>query len=1338
MSRVVNSPTTLGEAMQKYVEDHYGMFYFTTSLLHAEMRALGLPERAMAMEDTVVHDRVILRPLGLTDERWTSMRDERPDLQLHDDERKVMNVDMVDAIKLPRASMTPLARVLRGDEFETSTGPERSVGPGALKIVVRFDTSGNEGFGGADTFAGLVSNADEFCAIPPRGTQPSSALRYAHGPNVPTEGTYSKLTVEQVASKVRPREAMWKKAPNWWKISAHDSHNQDLKFLPIDETGEPSSLAMQRSVLLARFKNLLKQPPSAPPNPEDPMALDPQQPPNPEELPALRPVPEDPMALEELPALRPVPEDPMALEELPALRPVPKDPMALGASMSAENALDTDTKAQKNQRGKSAVTTMTNDETAEVEPRRKKASKPEDRNMNLMGGSINPWHRFDTALQERKRNDAFESAVYVTVYDYDDFAIARARCDVEFARLMAANPHWYRHHDTCSIDEEGRIVHNTTWTAWKPWSDVDGDGCLFSDQLGMDEDDPNLSRHFPFATELPRKGTEGQYRWHDGCCKPFPNELEAYNIRPRTRFWNSWMHDRARFGSPAMNGTDPRIAFVDEVQRFQAAYEQHQMDEERRADATRADRALTQLIHAQTENVKFVSWIELLLRHRDEVESPAFTRGGFSLASALLETGRRLGSIRSALRQFRTFREGVTPDDETVYVAQGLEAAACVAKKNPGNYDTDVFDAQRLPQLHDAVLALLSGLTGSVTTMSDMLSGHVPEETAAVDKVLLERALQDAYYYHNSDAVKAVAKVVDPMGNEGFDLSPTIEKLDEVTSSDVRRVYGLAALPVPNVDEETVTVLYLPQTIRDNVRLRVVEKYVALVDELQKFVKDMALLTPGGTLEENLVNLERANESLLAFVSSGAHVGTVEELEYKLWKDREDVNVGVELALVQTLARELAEDSILAAHMRPVRVPPPRIGGLVLANQDERNMRASMVMSVIKLFNPFMRETLLLRRLVESGVQEEEPDTLSLLLPDYVVTELQTSQDMMQYGLDAAIDNAMDENDRNTARLTKQGVLQQIEMLNMGLDYPTGKKDSKSYVQDRVAKFKAALFSGIKGDDLDEILSGRTTDHVDYEDLPPAADNQEYDRETDLELLGFGLTANGDAGDENPSVGATELGLLTGNMLDDRTRELSPSFDGSEVYGPKGAYVRYLYDMVRPLKGQNRDRLQERLERGASDLAEGEGPVLLAVREGVLTYDTFRMTLYNQYPQLGKAELADPKRAHPGLPGAQGALGPRPEMVSSAFLRFPMQGALPADSPLRVDEPSMMSDNTKTLENKQFQQAYIEFVKLEQQEVLHAATDQQRHRLEIDYGNRSEMEFDRVCVPHLGVLASEL
>ena len=147
---VVNAPTTLGEAVQKYVEDHYGMFYFTTSLLHAERRALGLPERVMATDDAVVHDRVILRPLGLTDEMWTSMRGKDRNT-LHEEWRTVMNVDDIDAVKLPHASMTPLARVLRGDQFEASEGPERSVGPGALKIVVRFDTFGKAGlFQGSD------------------------------------------------------------------------------------------------------------------------------------------------------------------------------------------------------------------------------------------------------------------------------------------------------------------------------------------------------------------------------------------------------------------------------------------------------------------------------------------------------------------------------------------------------------------------------------------------------------------------------------------------------------------------------------------------------------------------------------------------------------------------------------------------------------------------------------------------------------------------------------------------------------------------------------------------------------------------------------------------------------------------------------------------------------------------------------------------------------------------------------------------------------------------------------------------------------------------------------
>ena len=1308
---VVNSPTTLGEAVQKYVEDHYGMFYFTTSLLHAEMRPLGLPERAMATDDAVVHDRVILRPLGLTDEMWTSMRDKDRNT-LHEKERTVMNIDTIDAVKLPHAFMTPLARVLRGDEFEASEGPERSVGPGALKIVARFDTFGKAGFGGADTFAGLVSNADEFCAVPPQGTQRSSAWRYARGANVPTEGTYSNLTVEQVAARARSREVMWIHAPDWWKISAHREHNQDLKFLPIDETGEPSSTAMQRSVLLARLKKLVNppQPPAAQPDPEE----------------------------------LPDPGDRLDFRDLPPLQVVP---MSLDASVSAESALDTDAAKKKKAPNGSSQDVPTNDETPGVhtDDKRKgrakaEKKKPEDRKMSLMGGSTNPWHRVDTTLQEGQRNDAFESAVYVTVYDYDDFAIARARCDVEFARLMAANPHWYHHHDTCSIDEADRIVQNTTWEAWMPWSDVHGDGCLFSGPLGMDEDDPNLHLHFPFApvrklddgsvvTELPRKGTEGQYRWHDGCCKPFPNELEAYNIRPRTRFWNSWMHDRARFGSPAFDGTDPRIAFVEEVQRFQVAYERQQMDEERRADATRADRALTQLIRAQTESVKFVSWVELLLQHRDNVEHPAFTRGSFSLASALLETGRRLGSMRGTLRQFRTFCEGVTEADKTVYATQDLEASACVAKKSPADYGTNVFDAQRLPELHGAVRALLSGLSSSEsTTMVAKLSGHVSDAAAAVDRALLERALQDAYFFDfESTAVQQVATAV---GNEEFTMSVGVW-WNEATAWGVGQAHGLAPLPLPNADATAVTVLYLPATLRDVLR-DVGNSKPAHLASLRKLAAELAPLVPNGVLEENLVKLERANESLLAFASSGANVGTVEELEAEL--RGVDVQPGAELALVQTLARELAEDSILAAHMRPVRVVPPRIGGLVLANQDERNMRASMVMSVIKLFNPFMRETLLLRRLVESGVQEEEPETLSLLLPDYVVVELQTSQAMMQHGLDAAIDNAMDENDRNTARLTKQGVLRQIEMLNMGLDYPTGEKESK-YVKDRVAEFKEALFSPIKGDNLEEIVNDRMTNPVDYDNLEEI-DGLPYDKAADLELLGFGLTANGEVGEENPSVGATEQGLLTGNMLDDRTRELSPSFDGSEVYGPKGAYVRYLYDMARPLEGQGRDRRQEHLARGASDLAEGDGPVLPAVREGVLTYDVFRMTLYNEYPQLGKAELADPKLAHPGLPGAQGALGQRPETVSSAYLRFPMQDALPEMSPLRVPEPvaGMAFDGREMLENDQFRHAYNGFVLLEEQEVLHAATDAQRSYLKMDYGRRSQMEFDRVCVPHLGVL----
>ena len=1250
---------TLGEAVQEYIDKHYGLFYYTTSLMHEEYVDLGLPARRLEEGEAVVHSQVALRPLGLDADARRKMR--------------LSEVEGRSAVKNTHADLAP--RSVRRD---VDSAKEPSIGPGSLKVMVRFDTSGREGFGGADSFLGFVSSEDAFAAVPrsetppwsegswePESRQPGSARYYALG-NPATEGTYSKITLAQMEEKVRPLETMWKSAPEWWKRSAAESDRQDSKFLPIDEVCEPADQTKERSKLYRRFL-------------------------------ALGGAPEesgfqDPVDYGELPE----PSDELSgpSDELPELPPLG----ATGAQM--------DTAAPK--RGGEGGSKEP--KKPKPGPKKTKATDPAQPSKRAKAdGELLQWKPYPprsnpknltTRESDRIERDTYWSALYVTIYDYDDFVIAKAACDEEFAWLMHANPHWYNFKDTYEL-RGGRIEKRVSWQPWVPTSGVDGDTCKLKSPRPLDWEDEDLPNYFPFLNVYPTRDVAGQHMWNDGCSKRVPGDAGKFAQRPTGRFWNSWMHDRARFGT----SDETARAFEEEVKDFQAAFERFEDAQRREDQAGALEDVVKEQIARQLEDSRFVTWMELLLRRFDE-------KGAFSSASlvyALAESGARLERVRRTLYSFQEHRRAFTDAQRAELLQRGLRSVHCISEVPDEEYNSIAEGLySRTPSLQDAVQTVLRGFcVQPLVSMggSDRSELDVLNEYYSVDRWDGEE---------EKDWVQSWDK-------ESKALLPNCE------------LYNLAPLPVPTrvtgedgKEVERVKVLFVPAAVQTELVIRVAsaENREAAMDQIKEFARNVQVDWQGDFAQQ-MAAVQFLGRRLQSEVEKAPD-----------WK-QEQSRV-VDLPLVRLLAERLSRDSILAARQSDTAVSVPVIGGLVLDPVDgysassERDRRARVVMSVIRLADPFLRETLLLERLLETGIEADEIDNASLLLP--------SGTDIVPF-YDNGAYRAVYELERQSSdmveftKFAQQLVEHQVDLMARGLAYP--KDDQVTHTAKKAGEIQEWWTAQISGPE--EALQHRGEESL--LSLP-----EDYDKADDLGLWGYGLDPRSESGDL-PGKGATDYELLRGNLYDDKLNYLTPEFSGGEVYGPKGAYVRYIYDMVRPLFGKGRDRLREHLSdsrrtfdlelhgdarRDDNDVLVGADGVPLVEVPAVMpvTYSVFRRTILAQHPYL---DLGAAPLPHPGAPGSQGTLSTRPEFVASADLRYPMQSQVQdplAPSPaLQIGEAEL-----ELLSSPQFQQAYADYVDYERLEVKHAATEEQRSELERDFASRMDMEFPKGCTPHLGVL----
>jgi hypothetical protein len=1297
---------TLGEAVQEYIDNHYGLFYYTTSLMHEARVDLGLPERLLDEQDEVVHSQVALRPLGING---------------------MTRAPLDGAGTAGESDIKRTAHLLKPRSVRTDLedSKEPSIGPGSLKVVVRFDTSGKVGFGGADSFLGFVSAEDAFASVrrvepgysgtsEPETYQPGSARFYALG-DPTTDGTYSNIKIAQMRKEVRSLETMWTSAPHWWKTSAAESDNHDTKFLPIDEVCEPASGTKERSFLFRRFREssgalALPELPLADANPD---AFDGA---------------EDVYALPALAAIQTTDVKRPGEDARPSAPPkVPKAAKVVPGKTKAEEEVPGASRPSKARR----VGTGEVDSAFVMYPPRSNPS-------NLTG--------------EGSSGVAYWSALYVTIFDYDDFTIAAAACDDAFATLMHANPHWYHFKDSYEL-RRGEIVERVSWEPWVPSSGVDGDTCSLKPHLPLDQEDGDLPSYFPLLDAYPTRDVAGQHMWYDGCSERVPGDLGKFAQRPVGRFWNSWMHDRARFGT----SDETARALEGEVKQFQAAFERFSRAQQREEQTGALEDVVNEQTARQLDDSRFVTWMELLLRHSDLSPTPF---AGASLVYALEEVGVRLERIRRTLHAFEEHRQAFTDAQRAELLQRGFQSLHCVSRAPDGEFNR-LADGlySRTPSLQAAVETVLAGFCAQpVISMRDFVEDHLEENR--LDEDLLDEDLLKQYYGFNEGAQgwvqsweTAVRKLLPNC--ESYDLAPlpvlvTVPR----NNDDLAPLPVLVTVPRSNDDLDgpaeppepalapgetvgRVRVLFIPTAVRDHlrdsVRILAATNRNGAMDTLKTFATRMETLKTFATKLETpwqggFAHQVAAVRDVAKCLRDELKSGDLREVSALAeTKSQNDA-----LPLVRDLASRLSRDSLLAAMQRDVAVTRPVIGGLVLDSVDaeqERDRRAKVVMSVIRIADPFLRETLLLQRLLETGLQDEDQDKVAGCLPEG--TDASKGYSNGLYRSPPAIGPDADGLDSYVEHLVEN----QIKLMESGLDYlqtdinesvPALRKKAMAinkWWADEIV-FSPAQEAGRRADPREDTLR---------------ADN--YDWGDDLGLWGH---------EPKLSKGATDYELLRGNYHDGKLNYLTEEFNGGEVYGPKGAYVRYVYDMVRPLFGKNRNRLEEHLANGrrTMDLAElpkfaskdadgisvGADGFPLPPVPAVLPdpYNKFRRVTLARYRYL---DLGPEQLPHPGEAGNQGTVALRSQFVASADLRHPMQ-AESREHDLSAPAPEL-PNAAELLPTPQFVAAYRDYLDYERREVEHAATEEQRAQLERDFASRSKMEFPKGCVPHLGVLHSE-
>jgi len=387
------------------------------------------------------------------------------------------------------------------------------------------------------------------------------------------------------------------------------------------------------------------------------------------------------------------------------------------------------------------------------------------------------------------------------------------------------------------------------------------------------------------------------------------------------------------------------------------------------------------------------------------------------------------------------------------------------------------------------------------------------------------------------------------------------------------------------------------------------------------------------------------------------------------------------------VAERLAGDSLLKANMEPVSLVPP---SFVPESREERDTRAKIVMSVIEIANPFGARIDVLHRYLTTGTLPD--DDLSFLPPDLRDFHAETS------GLNAASTRLeIKGSETGLVDLIIEKVRELIGMMELGLRFPENETFGLLYGEAQ------SLLMGLN---IEEELASRGAGQA------------------RTLLNGAGLFPfDGEVG-----VGATLEEVFTGNYYDGMGQRQNHIFAGGEIYGPKGAYVRYLYDMVRPLPPG--DMTREDLHLAA--LRMGDDDVLEYCERGNVGASGFELPMsYGAFERFAVANGIDTPQEqlqHFAMEGHQPP-GDLPEWLDTARIRHSMQ----ASAAIKVaPQPPFEEDKEAFLQS--LSGVYTSFVEMEKREVVFATPPALRGNLEADFELRKRMRFPRGCVPFLGVL----
>lgn len=656
----------LGPSLKKFLREHHRFYYYSQ----------GVVDYKTPEDGEMVCDGLLYRPLGVTAEAWRRIR----------------------------GTKTTLGRETRNFEpdkrwFEDDAAPK--LNRSGIKVVVRFDTKrtkGGEGFGGADSFAGLLSEEDPHApasdgyAIGSRA-ETVARLKRRHneelkqmleaggvtdavlqtkldehaaalGPTCRARFVYDSITPRALQRIVRSVPETWIKPPHWWSTSKSTDLDvyEDLEFLPLNELREPKiGSSSERQFLLEEYERLRND--RAAGSVPIPDAMDTEE----EE--------EDDDGMDmsgpEMPTFAASGHLLPGVEHTMRQEPIDESaPVVLTESSMPTGARD-DTPGGKKQKQsapaaqpkapKASAKLAAKDATKRTKPgflhRVKTVEYPPEKDTfeqksstvftdpNLLLDEGRATRLAKKQQQGRLPKNAYWCTAYVTLFDWDDVEQARRQTDREFAQFMQENPDWYHHKDEYEF-RDGVRISKKHWYCWRP-----SGSCLevanpsepaepsAPDWYPVVTDDPKLQAEFPFllTNDLPFKDRLGTRACYDGLFDPpLPEDSDGdtellvaareYNAtmefarRPRGRFWNSWMHDRAMWGSPGpgqcgrpANAPDLRELFKEQVKKFQADYDAWQEREKVAKKARDNDAEVARSTRHARLHSKIATWMEDLM-----------------------------------------------------------------------------------------------------------------------------------------------------------------------------------------------------------------------------------------------------------------------------------------------------------------------------------------------------------------------------------------------------------------------------------------------------------------------------------------------------------------------------------------------------------------------------------------------------------------------------------------------------------------------------------------------------------------------------------------------------